>query len=265
MVLNFKLMLFNITVFVVLNGCNSDPKVISASNENGDPEKNTGMFSTKSSPSSVVATNASFEDDLHAVIVNEVLPATRYVYLNVNEENEQYWIATTKHKFTKGKTYYYRGGLLKTNFESKEYNRMFDTIYLVSNLVASNHGNEMGNKDSENEKEQLLKVNPSVDSNLKIEKAGSIKIADLVKNPKKYEGKTVQVSGKCVKINPDIMNRNWIHLADGSQNDFDLVITSHTFVQEGAVITMRAVVALNRDFGAGYKYNLILENGTVVP
>jgi hypothetical protein len=60
------------------------------------------------------------------------------------------------------------------------------------------------------------------------------------------------------------MDRNWIHLQDGSNDDFDMVITSNTFVPEGEMITIRAVVSLNRDFGAGYKYDLILENGTLV-
>ncbi len=60
------------------------------------------------------------------------------------------------------------------------------------------------------------------------------------------------------------MSRNWIHLQDGSKDDFDMVITTNTFVPEGKQITIRAVVSLNRDFGAGYKYDLILENGTLV-
>ena len=68
----------------------------------------------------------------------------------------------------------------------------------------------------------------------------------------------------CVKINPNIMERNWIHLQDGSKNDFDLVITSNTFVPEGKIITIRALVSINRDFGAGYQYDLILENGTII-
>ena len=60
------------------------------------------------------------------------------------------------------------------------------------------------------------------------------------------------------------MGRNWIHIKDGSKDDYDLVITSNTFVQEGSMITMKATVTLNKDFGAGYKYDLILENGIIV-
>ncbi|MCB0471462.1 MAG: hypothetical protein KDC56_00225, partial [Flavobacteriaceae bacterium] len=61
-----------------------------------------------------------------------------------------------------------------------------------------------------------------------------------------------------------IMDRNWIHLRDGSKDDYDLVITSTEFVPEGTVVTMKGVVTLNKDFGAGYSYDLILENGSVI-
>ena len=60
------------------------------------------------------------------------------------------------------------------------------------------------------------------------------------------------------------MERNWIHVKDGSKDDYDLVVTSNTFVPEGSKITIKATVSLNRDFGAGYTYDLILENGILV-
>ena len=97
-----------------------------------------------------------------------------------------------------------------------------------------------------------------------VQTKGSIKIANLVKDPKKYEGKTIQLDGICTKINAGIMDRNWIHIKDGSQDDFDLVITTDAYVPEGAAFTMKAVVVLNKDFGAGYKYDLILEQGVIV-
>ena len=31
------------------------------------------------------------------------------------------------------------------------------------------------------------------------------------------------------------------------------------------MITIKATVTLNKDFGAGYKYDLILENGIIIP
>ncbi len=35
----------------------------------------------------------------------------------------------------------------------------------------------------------------------------------------------MRLTGKVAKVNPNIMGRNWIHLKDGSQDDYDLVIT----------------------------------------
>ena len=60
------------------------------------------------------------------------------------------------------------------------------------------------------------------------------------------------------------MGHNWIHLIDGSKDDFDLVITSDALVTVGNVVTMKGVVAINKDFGAGYSYELIIEEGVVV-
>jgi hypothetical protein len=53
------------------------------------------------------------------------------------------------------------------------------------------------------------------------------------------------------------MNRNWIHLKDGSMDDYDLVVTSNEDVPVGSKVTIQADVVLNKDFGAGYKYELI--------
>ncbi len=262
---NFKLVIISAIILCITLSCKKSPKVISS--DNNTTEKSTGVFSDEPSTESSANTNQSFTNDLHKVVVNEVLPTKRYVYLNVNEGEKQFWIATRKQDVSIGKTYFYKGGLLKTNFESKEYNRVFETIYLISNLVEENHSNNAGTLNKSNSKpvqNATSKVVIPTHTEGVIEHKGSIKIAELVKNPKKYEGKTIQISGKCVKINPGIMNRNWIHLKDGTKDDFDLVVTSDTFIQEGSIITIKALVSLNKDFGAGYKYDLILENGTII-
>ncbi len=71
------------------------------------------------------------------------MPTDRYVYLRVSEGKHEFWIATRKQEVEKGSIYYYKGGLLKTHFESKEYQKVFDTIYLVSSLVPENHSKGM--------------------------------------------------------------------------------------------------------------------------
>lgn len=259
-----RLVLASICFFILL-ACNNGPKVIQSSNEQDDSQKS-GIF--KPDPSTQVTTGAdpSISNELHTVSVNEVLQASKYVYLNVSEGESKFWIAARKQEIKKGETYFYRGGLLKTNFESKEYNKVFDTIYLISKLVSQDHSQHTDILNTSVKKSNPIAQKEDIPTHTDkiVEHKGSIKIAELVKDPKKYEGHTIQLSGTCVKANPNIMDRNWIHLQDGSKDDFDLVITSNTFVPEGSNITIRAIVVLNKDFGAGYTYDLILENGTLV-
>ncbi len=261
--LKFRLPFILLVVLTIVSACNNGPKVISSSKQNENSEKSTGIFSEESSSHTHTQSNQLLSNEMHEVLVMEILPTTKYVYLNVKENDKQYWIATRKLDIKIGETYFYKGGLLKTNFESKEYNKVFDKIYLVTSLVQANHGGSSELNIPQTEQN----INKKTTTNTKqiIVKSGSIKIAELVENYKKYEGKTVQISGKCVKINPNIMGRNWIHIKDGSKDDYDLVITSNTFVKEGSMITIKATVTLNKDFGAGYKYDLILENGIIIP
>ena len=267
--MNFKNHLLILFVSVLLMACNNGPKVITKQSNTDEEITNSGIFSEENTNSETTSnkTSSSFKESLHTVVVNEILPASKYVYLNVTEVGEQFWIATRTKDIIIGNTYFYRSGLLKTNFESKEYNRVFDKIYLVSNLVAENHRDNSNSNITDLSKKEGIsnqKETIPIDTEKITPLEGSITIAEIVTNPKKYDGKTVQLTGKCVKINPNIMERNWIHLQDGSKNDYDLVITSNTFVPEGKIITIRALVSLNRDFGAGYRYDLILENGTII-
>jgi len=264
MIFKFNIKLVVVIVLILCTACNKGPKIIQSSNGPNNSDKDNGIF--YEDPSIQLKTNQTVNSDLHTVVITEILTATKYVYLKVKENGEEFWIAARKQNVNIGETYFYKGGLLKTNFESKEHNKVFEKIYLVTSLVKSNHGNNTSNASLEIQKSnQNIKDSSNTNIEIKNTASGSIKISELVENYKKYEGKIVQVSGKCVKINPNIMGINWIHIKDGSKDDYDLVITSNTFVQEGSMITMKATVTLNKDFGAGYKYDLILENGTIVP
>lgn len=245
---------------IVIWGCGDKPKVIPTETEAESTESTTGIFSeggTNAAPNADMGV-PSIGNDMHQVVVEEVLYTTKYVYANVEENGRKFWIATLKQEVETGQPYFYRGGLLKTNFESKEHNRIFDTIYLVSNIVAANHTHtheEENTSPTQNTKNKGPR-------NIQVD--GSVKIADLVANPQKYAGQTIQISGECTKINPNIMGINWIHLKDGSQDDYDLVITSDVIIPEGHVVTMTGTVTLNKDFGAGYRYDIILENGQII-
>ena len=251
-------LLFILGVSLCILSCNQGPKIIATpvSSESSSSSGSTGIFSDESNTALSQTVPAS--SDVHTVNVLEVLPTSKYVYLKVDEKGEEFWIATSKKDVLVGETYFYKNGILKTNFESKEHNRVFDKVYLVANIVPANHGNQTSIENPEIEKQT------EVESPSQIEVEGSIKISELVNNKSKYDGKEIQISGRCNKLNPNIMGRNWIHLKDGSKDDFDLVITSEHAVPEGHIVTMKGTVVLDKDFGAGYKYDLIIENGEIV-
>jgi hypothetical protein len=243
---------------LVLNACNKSPKEISSTSDTSkeDVLKNSEVFGSGSkNPTSTDAEN----QDVHTVILKEILPTQKYVYLKVTENNEEeYWIATLKQEVKIGETYMYTGGLLKTDFKSIEHNRVFDKLYLVNNIVPANHGDQIG---SSTPADQGLS---GIINSEKIVRKGSIRIADIVSNPAKYKNQSLQVSGKCVKINANIMDRNWIHIKDGSRDDYDFVVTSDKAIPVGHTITFKGKLTLDKDFGAGYKYDIILENGILV-
>ena len=73
--------------------------------------------------------------------------------------------------------------------------------------------------------------------------------------------------GKVVKVNNGIMDRNWVHLQDGSGSakakTNDLTVTTGAVLAVGDVVMMKGVLATSKDFGAGYAYDAILEQATV--
>ena len=78
-------------------------------------------------------------------------------------------------------------------------------------------------------------------------------------------GKTVKIRGKVVKVNNGIMKRNFLHIQDGTggQGTNDVTITSDQTANVGDDVTVTGTVVLNRDFGFGYMYPILIEQSTI--
>jgi hypothetical protein len=78
-------------------------------------------------------------------------------------------------------------------------------------------------------------------------------------------GHQVQLHGKIVKVNNAILNRNFLHLRDGTGNEGsnDLTITSQDTAEVGDEVVVTGTVTVDKDFGAGYTYPILLEQATV--
>lgn len=202
------------------------------------------------------------DQDNQKALVKEVIHTTSYTYLRVEKNNHEEWIAITKQEIENGSTIYYKEGLKMENFESPELNRTFESVYFVQEISDKPFAHNMpsGMTGSEPKKPVLSKLE------IKIEQpSGGISIAELYANRKDYAGKSVKVRGQVTKVNMAILERNWLHIQDGTSdgNNFDLTVTTNLEPKIGDVATFSGTLILNKDFGSGYSYELLLEDATV--
>ena len=172
-------------------------------------------------------------DNIHEVTVKEVIQGTTYTYLNVTDKKDKYWAAISKQAAEKGDKFYLSDYLQMIDFYSKELDRTFPVIYFINE--ASRDG-EMQSGMTNSSPAMNKPVN-TIDDKIKIDPArDGITIADLFEAPDKYSGKNIIVRGKVVKVNNEIMGRNWVHLQDGSQANgkFDLTLTTPIKLTAGA-------------------------------
>ncbi len=235
--------------------------------------------------------------------VLETMDAGGYTYLKVDTGLSQPWVAIPQSKVTVGQEVTYEPGMVMKNFASKTLNRTFDSIVFSSGLVGANgnpHGGGMGSMPSPHGKTaagndsfaSAVKAEgggaPAVQkqpaaasggslaamapfSEINVEKAkgeNAYTVGEVFAKPEDLNGKTVRIQGKVVKFSPMIMGRNWVHLQDGTgdpmANTHDLVVTTSETVEKGKTITMEGVLTANKDFGAGYKYVVIVEEAKAV-
>ena len=94
---------------------------------------------------------------------------------------------------------------------------------------------------------------------------GGKTVAEIYPSSAKLAGKAVTVRGKVVKYNGDIMGKNWLHIQDGTGGvvDNDLLVTTSSVAALGDTVLVEGKVAINQDFGSGYKYDVLIEEAKV--
>jgi hypothetical protein len=204
------------------------------------------------------------QTDAKVFTVYEVIQTTNYTYLKVKDNIGEKWVAVTRQDINKGDVYYYDNALQMSNFNSKELNRTFDVIYFVSQIsktpiAQENQGSGMPVHSG--------KLNAEKSGKIFMAKTGNeITIAQLFSKKTEFAGKEIEIRGIVVKVNPGVMDRNWIHIQDGTGTDegFDLTVTSQDLAENGDEVTFKGVIAIEKDFGSGYLYDVIMENAVLV-
>ncbi|MGB1075321.1 MAG: hypothetical protein ACPGYK_03970 [Flavobacteriales bacterium] len=207
--------------------------------------------------SSLGSASASGEESLRKVLVHDILKGSQHWFLDVQEINgKRYWIATSPEAYQVGGTYAFTKGYGEVDFQSDELERSFDELFWVDQVKPAALQGAAHQTDQTSHQQSTDPVTLA---------QGSQRIADVIDKSSILAGQQVQVTGRVTKVNPDIMDRHWIHLQDGSRDDFDFVVTSEMSVPLGKVVTLAGKLSIDRDFGAGYRYDVILENGQIIP
>ena len=202
---------------------------------------------------------ADLPPGMHCVGVIEVIQTSNYTYLKVEEDGNEFWIAVVSREAKSGDVLYYSKAMEMKNFVSRELDRTFPSVFFVEDpsdtpVLAKNPA-------AQNKPAGRLPIKRK--ENVAIEPAkGGISISDLFKNPSGYAGKTVRIRGIVVKYNKEIMKKNWVHIQDGTEysGSYDLTVTTADSVNVGNIVTFTGIINLNKDFGYGYSYDVIMED-----
>ena len=234
-----------VIVLILLTGCN-----------------NATVKKTDNKPGSQTQAQAAPAADQHQVLAKDVIQTSGYTYLLLTEGDKEYWAAVSRFEAEKGKTYYYKTSMEMTNFKSKELNRVFESIQFIQEFgdqpILDKKAAPLTTKGRQSlEKVEGIKVEPV---------SGGVKLSELFANKGNYAGKKVKITGQVIKFSPEIMSKNWVHLQDGTvaNGSYDLTITTLETVEVGKVVTLEGVIAVDKDFGYGYSYDVLLEEAKVV-
>jgi hypothetical protein len=210
--------------------------------------------------------------------VTETMNTAGYTYVLLDTGKQKVWIAAIEFAVKKGDTVAVTGGMPMSNYHSKTLDRDFDLVYFAADVQVNGKKNAdaaelpAGHPPIAAPKSNLPTGHPPLNGESPTEKTTPIQkaangqtVAEIHAAKAKLKGKPIAVRGKVVKYNAGILGKNWLHIQDGTgkSGTDSLVITTDSSVKVGNTVLVHGNVSVDRDFGGGYKYGVIVENAKV--
>jgi hypothetical protein len=217
--------------------------------------------------------------------VLERLDAPPYSYLRLETAKGETWAAVPKTDVAKGADVTIEGPMPMEAFESKTLGRKWDVVYFGTLAGAGAQagapagmpppgmpppgmppGGQAMAPGAMAAQHAAAAAGPDDVGDVKVAKAAGADartVAEVWAQRAQLKEKTVAIRGKVVKLNENIMGKNWVHLRDGSGTagkDNDITVTTGDKVAVGDVVTAKGTVRVDKDFGAGYAYPVIVED-----
>lgn len=251
--------------------------------QSSDQEK--GKTATMEAPAGQTAPAAPVMDAAAPAVIKgtvaETMDASGYTYIRLDDgSGKEVWAAAPKTELKVGEEVSLQGGSVMENFSSKTLNKTFEKIIFATGVsrgdgqevVAGSEAGSFGEavKNGGADASGGSAGNVVAFADLKVEKAGGPdgqSVGEVYEKATALDKKNVAVKGQVVKVSKNIMGKNWIHLQDGTgdpnKNTHDLVVTTMETAEKGDIVTVEGLVAAAKDFGSGYKYDVIVEDAKV--
>jgi hypothetical protein len=199
--------------------------------------------------------------------VISTMDVSNYTYVEIDTGEGIVWAAGPTTEIMEGDLVFVHDPGPMRDFYSKSLDRRFDLIYFGSSFQV--HGRGLATPDSAEPRPPGEKKGAAIDL-AGIERAeGGMTVGEIYANKSDLAGREVTLRGKVVKSNSGIMGRNWIHLRDGTsgpEGNDDVTVTSPSSslaAEVGDTVLVRGTVVLEKDFGYGYRYDLMIEEATL--
>ena len=206
--------------------------------------------------------------------VLEAQDAAGYTYLRLKTGNSETWVAIPRAKVEVGAGVTVSVSMVAEGFESKSLNRTFDRL-VMGTLEGGETAAAPAPTRPSGDPHAGIPMPPSagVDGDetpirvARAEGAEGRTVAEVWGSRAALKDGTVAVRGRVVKFLPGIMGKNWLHLRDGSGSkaagDHDITVTTADTAAVGEVVLVRGTLRVDKDFGAGYSYAVIVEDASV--
>jgi predicted small lipoprotein YifL len=213
-----------------------------------------------------VAEAAAGDADSVSGLVVETMDAGGYTYVRVQSSAGELWAAGPQTQVAVGDRLVMPTGMTMKNFTSDSLGRTFEEILFVQGYQVVGRmepKNAEGGKPMTVDEMRDKALHVSFEGLVKAE--GGLTVAEVLAGGSELVGKQVKVRGKVVKINRQIMERNWLHIQDGTgtEPDNDLTVTCLDDANAGDTVLIVGTVARNSATFHGGPEKVVVENAKV--
>lgn len=208
----------------------------------------------------------------------EIKDAMGYKYLRVNEAGKEVWVAIAKAPVAVGDKIGYDKETAMPDFKSKTLNQTFKEIFFVSDLYLPKKVQkpksmkemlDLSPKKQDAHADMEKWMSPTEEKNLTKDfvKKDTYTVEEIHMWRENLEGQKITIEASVSKVSHEIMELDWVHLNDGTGNEEkltnDLVLTAkNTTIKAGDKVLAKGTVVVNKDFGFGYFYKVIIQDAT---